>query len=426
MKNKIGTMAALLLTGLLLPGVSLAQEVTQLTIDEAYVLARNSYPLSKQRELIKKSRDYSIENAHKGYLPQVVLNGQATYQSDVTQIPIHLPGMDIPTVSKGQYRVYGEVNQTIYDAGLINQQTKAQEANAVVEEQQLEAELYKIRERLNQIFFGILLIDEQLAQTLLVKKDIQLGIEKANAAISNGTAIKSNADVLRAELLKADQRTIELKANRKAYVDMLALFINQSLNEDVVLVRPQPALVTKQINRPELLVFEYQKRSLDIQEKIISSKNKPKLGLFVQTGVGSPSPVNMLSNKFSGYYLGGVRVNWSLSGLYTAKNERALLDINRRFIDVQKENFLFNTNLALSQQQAEILKWQQLMQSDEEIIALRISIKNTASIQLENGLINSSDYLREVNAEDGARQNVIIHRMQLLLAQYQYKTTSGN
>lgn len=412
----------LLLLLLLYSGAVSAQS---LTLEECYTLAAQNYPLVKQRELIAKSNEYTLQNLSKGYLPQLSIIGQATYQSEVTQVPIEVPGMSVPTLSKDQYKLYGEVNQTVFDGGVIKQQKRTQETNSVVEQQKLEVELYKIKEKVNQLFFGILLVDEQIKQTALLKADIQLGLKKTEAAIANGTAFKSSADVLKAEILNADQRTTELTAARTAYADMLSLFINRPLLADVKLEKPVALVVSAEINRPEITLYEYQNKTVDAQYKMLTARNLPKLNLFVQGGYGRPA-LNMLSNDFESYYIGGIRLNWSLSGLYTMKKDKALLDISRRNIAVQKETFLFNTNYTLKQQSAEVNKYSQLLASDDQIVALRTNVKNTASVQLENGVINTNDYLREVNAEDEARQNKIVHEIQLLMAQYAQQTTTGN
>lgn len=402
-----------------------ALHAQSLTIETCYSLAAENYPLVRQRELLAKSNEYTLQNLSKGYLPQLTVAGQATYQSEVTQVPISLPGMDIPTLSKDQYKFYGEVNQMLFDGGVIKQQKLTQQSNLEVEQQKLEVELYKIKERINQLFFGLLLVDEQIRQTELLKQDINLGLKKTEAAIANGTAFKSSADVLRAELLNADQRTTELKAARSAYAEMLGLFINRPLDASVTVEKPETLTISSDINRPEITLYESQNKTIDAQYKLLTARNLPKLNLFVQGGYGRPA-LNMLSNDFEAYYIGGVRLNWSLSGLYTLKKDKALLDLNRKTIAVQKETFLFNTNYSLRQQSAEVNKYTELLTSDNDIIALRTSVKQTASVQLENGVITSNDYLREVNAEDKARQNKIVHEIQLLMAQYAQQATTGN
>ena len=426
-KQKSNHTKQLLITGclLFLSAVCTAQTANSLTIDQCYQLAKVNYPLAKQLALIEKTKEYTLDNIAKGWLPQLSLNGQGSYQSAVTQIPISLPNVNIPVLSKDQYKAYAEVYQPLTDGYSIQQQKQLVAANAATEQQKLEVQLYKLKERINQIFFGILLIDAQLQQTILLKKDIQSGLDKVNASIANGTALKSNADVLKAELLKTDQRTIELKASRKGYADMLAVFINQPVNENTQLQVPQTAVINTTINRPELQLYDVQKNSFTVQDKLIKAKNLPRVGLFAQGGYGKPA-LNMLSNEFAGYYIGGLKLSWNFTGFYTAKKEKAILKINQSTIDVQKETFILNTNLVLSQQNSELQKFNELIGTDKEIIALREKIKQTSNSQLENGTLTSTDYLTYVNAEDQARQNMVLHQVQLLLAQYNYQTTSGN
>lgn len=397
-----------------------------LTINDSYVLARRNYPLIKQYELIRKTESFSVANAAKGYLPQVSVLGQATYQSAVTEfkLPIAIPGAEFPSISKDQYKVYAEVNQTIYDGGAVRTQIESHRQSAILETLKVEVEMYRLNERVNQLFFGVLMLDEQLKQNELLTKDIELGIRKIQAFIDNGTAFKSNGNTLKAELLKTQQRAIELASNRKAYLDMLGLLIGQDLAESTVLAKPEMVSMVGEISRPELRLFDYQRQNLDIQDQLLKVKNRPKLNFFFQGGYGRPA-LNILNNGFDPYYMTGVRLNWSLSGLYTAKNDRALIANNRESIQVQQAVFLYNTNLSLKQQNADLIKLQKLLESDDEIIALRESVKTTAAAQLENGVINTNDYLREVNAEDQARLNRILHEIQLLMSTYNVRTTQG-
>jgi outer membrane protein TolC len=404
---------------------AMAQQSNSLTLDNCLEMAKQNYPLIKQYTLIEKTKEYSIANAQKGVLPQFNVAGQATYQSAVTGFPITLPNIDVPTLSKDQYKFYGEVSQSITDLFTVKDQKEYINANSEIETQKIEVELYKLRERINNLYFGILLIDAQIQQTELLKKDIQNGIEKANVAITNGVALKSTADNLKAELLKANQRTIELKATRKGYADMLALFIGKPIDENTNLEKPQRQLPTYTINRPELRLFDLQKKSFDVQEKLITAKNMPRVSLFFQGGVGRPG-LNMLNPDFAGYYIGGLRLNWNITGFYTYKNEKKILTNNQSAIDIQRETFLFNTNLTLKQQNADITKMQELIETDKSIITLRESVKTTTQNQLTYGTATTNDYLIAVNAEDQAKQSLILHEIQLLMTEYNAQTTAGN
>jgi outer membrane protein TolC len=277
----------------------------------------------------------------------------------------------------------------------------------------------------NQLFFGVLTLNEQLAQNEILKKDIQTGLDKTNALIANGAALKSEGDVLQAELMKTDQHTIELKASRKAYLAMLSQFVNQTLDENTQLQKPAKITVSETINRPELMMYENQKKAYNAQDKMSAAKNLPKLGLFVQGGYGRPA-LNFLNDSFDSYYIGGVKLNWSLGGFYTRKREKQILKINYSMLDAQKDAFLFDTNFKLKQQSADAAKLEELLKSDGEIIALREKVKKSSLAQLENGVISSNDYLREVNAEDLAKQNQLLHDIQLIMTQYNQQTTSGN
>lgn len=245
--------------------------------------------------------------------------------------------------------------------------------------------------------------------------------------VKNGTAFRSSQLTLEAELMKNDQRVIELNANRKGLVDVLSLFINRSLPANVKLEQPTipMTLVKESVARPELKYYNYQNELFKVQNQLISAKNRPRVNLFVQGGYGRPG-LNMLKNEFDLYYIGGVRLNWGLGNLYTTKKERQLLEVNQRMVDVQKELFMLNTNTQLKQQEAEVDKLSQLIQSDQQIIGVRAQVKDAALAQLTNGVISTNDYLKELNAEDLAKQSLLTHQVQLLQAQISYRTISGN
>jgi outer membrane protein TolC len=231
---------------------------------------------------------------------------------------------------------------------------------------------------------------------------------------------------LKAELLKADQRAIEIRSSRKGYIDVLSLFINQTLPENIRLEKPvvTGSVLNNDIQRPELKLYSTQEKLLGGQYKVVGSRTKPKASLFFQGGYGRPS-LNLFTNDFDFFYTTGLRLNWSIGGFYTEKREKKIIELNQKSIDIQKEVFLFNTNTQLKQQQSEFDKLQKLIATDNDIIDLRIKVKDAAKAQLENGVITANDYLREVNAEDQARLSLITHQIQLLQAQINYQTISG-
>lgn len=408
---------------LLFIGLINAQET--ITLEQCYQWSRENYPLIKKQELIKKTEHYTTENALKGWLPQVNITAQATYQNDVTQFPIKLPNVNVEPLSKDQYKVFADVSQTIYDGGNIRNQKNLAKIQSEVQTIQTEVELDKLKERINQLYFGILQTNKQWTQLQFTKLDIKEGIKKAEAQLKNGVIFRSNLDVLKAELVKIEQKEIELQAIKQNFVQMLSYFIKKNIDENTQLETPEKILLTKNNNRSELKLFDAQKQLLETQRKIINTKNTPKLGAFFQGGYGKPG-FNMLKNEFDLFYIGGIRLNIPISGFYTQKNDLALLENQSQDIEIQRENFLFNQNFIEIQQRNDLEKIQNLIDKDNELIELRKNIKTASLAQLENGVINTNDYLREVTAEEQAILTKITHEIQYLLTQYNLKANLNN
>lgn len=391
-----------------------------LTLEECYNLAKQNYPLIKRHDLIAKTKEYSLQNAAKGWLPQIQIAGQATYQNDVTQLPVQLPNMTIDPVSKDQYKIYADVQQNIYDGGMTANQKKAATITSEMERQKTEVETDQLEMRINQIFFGILQTDAQIEQTYLTKADLKNGLKKAKAQLENGVIYRSDVDVLKAQLVNLDQKDLELKSTKKNFLQMLSLFIQKNLDENTTLEKPPKILIQTENKRAELRLFDLQKLALDQQKSNINSQNLPRVGAFFQGGYGKPG-FNMLKNEFNLFYIGGVRLNIPISGYYTKRNDLALIGIEQEEIEIQKENFLFNQQFETVQKNNDLDKIQQLIEKDDELISLRENIKTAALAQLENGVITTNDYLREVNELDRAKNQKITHEIQYLLTQYNLK-----
>lgn len=398
----------------------------QISLEECYRWAKENYPLIRQYDLIRQSEEYTLDNASKGYLPQVAVNAKATYQNEVTKIPVSIQGLDVPTLSKDQYQVVAEVNQTIWDGGNIRSTKEVTRAKAGMDIRQVETQLYALNDRINQLYFGILLHDALLKQNAILQKDLQINMEKITSMMENGVANQSDLESMHVELLNARQKEVELKSARQAYTRMLAVMTGKSMTENSILQLPgdvHPA--TSEIRRPELQLYAAQDLLLDTQNKQITAGLMPRLGLFVQGGYGRPG-LNMLDNDFSPFYVGGIRLSWNLGKLYTAKNDRQKLDTDRLSVNVQRATFLFNTRLQLTQQNTEIEKIRKLLETDHEIVALRTSIRKSAEVKLENGIISVTDLIREINTEDQAKQTAAQHRIQYLQAIYNYKYMTNN
>ncbi|HEY8968710.1 MAG TPA: TolC family protein, partial [Puia sp.] len=323
----------------LLPLGTVYAQQQPLTLEQCYQLAETNYPLTRQRALIDRTREYNIDNIRKGVFPQFIVNGTATYQSDVTKIslpPINGFNINIPTVPKDQYKLYGEVSQTLTDFGINKEKRIISATDAQIQQENLNTELYKLRDRINQLFFGILLIDGQLRQNDLSAADIRTGISKVQAAINNGTDFKSSLNKLQAELLSNQQHAIDLKATRKSYTDMLSLFLNRDIDENTPIERPAPPTLTDSISRPELKTFDLQTQSYVEQQRLTRITLNPQLNAFFQGGLGKPNPVNFLSTQLSGYYLTGLRLTWNFGGLYTYHKDKLINRNNQEMVQAQR------------------------------------------------------------------------------------------
>lgn len=402
-----------------------AQDHKSLTLQEAFKLAEQQYPLNRQKDLLKQTENLTLRNLNSGFLPQIIINGQASYQSDVTKVSIPLPAIKIPEQPKDQYRAVAEVNQLLYDGGLIRGHRAIQQLTTSVEENKTDVELYQLKTRIKELYFSILFQNELLKQAGLAAKDVQIGIDKITPQVEQGAVLSSNLQLLQVQLLQLEQRKTEIKATRKGLMDALALFLNQSLPETMQLETPAslPTADTT-IHRPEITFYQNQSLLLKEQKKLIHAKNLPKANVFVQGGYGRPG-LNMLSDNFKLFYIGGLRLTWPLGGLYNVSRDKELININQQSVDLQKETFLLNTRSQLQQQKADILKYKALVASDQQIIETRSKITEASKAQLDNAVITTNDYLLQLNAEDAARQSLILHRLQLLQAQTTYAITSG-
>ncbi len=419
------TRIALIISLLFITFLADAQDNIKVSIDSCYEWAKNNYPLIKKAALINKANEYNLANIEKGYLPQISFIGQATYQSDVTSVKA--PGFNIQPLDKDQYKTTVEINETIYDGGAIKAQKKIQEASLALETAGLQKDLYAVKERVNQLFFGALLLQDQLKQIVILNDNLDETKQRVQASLDNGTAYKADVDQVQSEILLQKQKKFEIESGIDSYLEMLSAFTGKEIDSATQLVMPDSKDNPNSIanNRPELKVFELQKKLYDTQLSLLTSKTKPRLSAFAQGGYGKPG-LNQLKNQFDWFYIGGLKLSWNLNSFYTIKNDKKLLENNKTETDVQKETFLFNNNFDLIQQNREQQKINNILQTDEEIIRLKQSIRMTAKAKYENGVITLNDLLKEINAVSQARLNAELHKIQSISNQYNRQFTLGN
>ena len=355
-------------------------------------------------------------------LPQVAINGQASYQSEVTKLPIDVPGAVIPTLSKDQYRLTLDASQTLYDGGTTRRQQELESLASQAGNQQVEVSLYRIREQVNALFFGALLADENTRLRQALRADLAQRRQVLVARRANGTSTGQDVARLDAELVGLDQQLRDVAASRAGLLRQLAELLGQPLAPDTRLTAP--ADLPPAGPRPEVGLYERQRAQLAGQQKLNDARLAPRLSLFGQVGYGRPT-LDFLRNDFHGYGQGGVRLTWALSNYYTRRQDRETLRLNQEAVGVQQATFEQAQRVEAAGRQTAADRYRALLETDGELIALREKIRATAAVQLANGLIGFSDYFTEANHLTQARLNEQLHRVQLLQAQADLLTTQG-
>jgi outer membrane protein TolC len=410
----------IMMTLLCHPLVIFPQQILQL--EECYEEAEINYPVIKQYELIEKTEKFILDNINKEYLPQFVLNGQASYQSNVTKIP----NLDEFSLNKDQYKVTLDAYQTIWDGGNTISKKNITKTNTLMEKNLLKIDIFEIREKVNQLYFGILSLDEQLILLNILKDDINANHKVIASMEQNGQAIQSDLDIINIELLNIKQKQTELQIQRDSHLKMLSLFLQKELGNNTFLTKPSIADVNYGIiSRPEIDYYHARRLSLEMQKQSIKAKNLPQIGLFFHVGYGRPG-LNFLENKFSLYGIGGVKLVWNFGNWYTSKNEIQIINNSISKVNALEETFRFNTNMKLTEEQSKISKLKKMIEEDNEIILIRSRIRKSTESQYKNGLCKINDLIQDINAEDSARRNKVLREIQYLFSIYTYLFSQGN
>jgi len=399
-----------------------------LTLEACYEQAGGNYPAIKKLDLIEKSAAYDLKNANSKFLPQLNFSGQATYQSQTVNFSDALgalpDGLTLPSISKDQYRVQGEVSQLLYDGGHTKNQKQLVKATGRLEAQNVENTIYAINDRINGLYFSILLMDAQLKEIAINQESLKSQLAKTKTALQNGVAYKSNLEELQAEVVSMDMEATACRSDREAYLQMLSMFIGRALPASTQLALPDSSLAGKDITRPELKSFDFQKAIYQVQQKQLRSAYLPEVSAFFQGAYGRPT-LNIIENEFGPWFLTGIRFSWQLGSLYTLSSDKNKLSVSAQLADADKATFLLNTRLELTRQQQEVKKYQAMISQDDKMIALRRSITRSAEAQLSNGVITTHEYIQQLQAQRAARQTRILHQIQLLKARYEQKYITG-
>lgn len=402
-----------------------AQNSDTLYIENCYKLLYQNWPTLKNDTLYSQSSLYINKNINSAYLPQIGINAQATYQSDVTSINIPFPGIKIDSPSKDQYKATLDVNQLIFDAGLTNSRKKLELSNLLIDRQQIIIDINSKKEQLNSLFFNVLLLQETENLQFALRSKLQEKLSVIQSGVTYGIITESELFTLQAELLKIDQQIIEAQTSKDGLISSLSKFIGQEIPKNIKLgYESKPFAYTENISRPEMELFNLNKSRINASENISKKTLFPKLYGFGQAGYGKPG-LNMLNNEFQSFYIVGAKLSWTPWDWNQSSRDRKVLEIQKEIISNQQEAFVKGINIQVENEITTINKMEELLKKDEEIIKLREKITLASSSKLTNGTIRSSDYIDDVTTENQAKIEMKKHQIQILFAKFNYLVIKG-
>ncbi len=403
------------------------------SLEECQQAASRNYPLIKQYDLIERTTDYTVSNIGKAWLPQVTATAQATYQSDVAAWPEQMQtmldqmGIDLKGLKKDQYRVGIDVNQTLYDGGTISSRAAVAREQGNVDAAQTSVNLYAIRQRVNEMYFALLLLDENIQLNNNVQEVLQTSEKKLQSMYKHGTAAQSDYHAIRAERLSLVQQLSALNSQRRALARMLSAFCGIEVTAPV-----KPAatdVATASNNRPELALFDSQLRLADARERQLDAQLLPRLNLFASGYYGYPGYnmfEDMMSHRWSLNGMVGVKLNWNIGALYTRKGDKANVALQRQMIETNRETFLYNNRLDQIRLDEELALYRDLARQDDEIIELRTSVRKAAESRMNHGIIDVNDLIKEINNEHNALVTRSTHEIEALKRLYDLRFTLNN
>ena len=412
--------------------IMMATAIQAQTLEECQLAAEKNYPMIKQYDLISQTTQLTVRNIQKGWLPQIAIAAQATYQSDVTSWPESMKGtfqqlgINMKGLSKDQYKVGIDLQQTIYDGGTISSLRSIARQEEKVQKAQVETNLYQVRKRVNEMYFSLLLLNEQIKLNDDVKALLLSSEKKLASMLKGGTIATSDFENIKAERLSVEQQNESLKSQQQMLQHLLSTFCGMKVSN---VQKPAPFETTISSNkRPEMLLFDNQLQLSSIKEKALNSQVRPKLGIFAQGFYGYPGLnmfEDMMNRKWSLNGMMGVKLSWNIGALYSLKNDKAKLRLQREMTENAREIFLFNNQLEEIQQNENIKRYHTMKQADDEIIMLRTNIRKAAESKLSHGIIDINNLLREINNENAAKIQQTIHDIEMLKEMYNLKYTNN-
>ncbi len=412
---------------LLVPFMTFAQVSAEISLPLCQQKAIEHFPTRQQYGLNQKKHGLESENIRKNYWPALSFTSQLSYQSDVTKVPVSLPGISMPTLDKDWYKFNVDLDQLIWDGGITKKQQTLEAIDYQIADQNIKIKTYKLKQQVNLLYFNILFLKENIKVLNTLTADLDARIKDAQTAVDNGMLLQADLDVLRVKKMEVAQQITEKQENLKGLLGAMEE-ITGLKNMDAGQFRsPQIQLddFTFVNHQPAFAMLSMQQARLDVAKEMAEAQRRPMLKAFGQIGYGKPG-YDMLNPDFDTYYMFGLRIHWKIWDWGKTKHQKEILDIQKRIIETEKQSFNQNLKAELQQRRAEILKFEKLLNSDREILQLQENVVATAGRRLKNGSITPSNYLIELNKQMRSRLNNEAHRLQLIFAKYRYLTSIGN
>ena len=415
-----------------LTALGLSSAYAQPDLEQCKEMARKHYPAIRQYDLISQSQDYNMSNVSKAWLPQVSLSAQATYQSDVARWPdqfesmLAAQGLDMPGLRQDQYKVQIDIQQTIWDGGKSKAEKTLTESETQQSLRAADVEMYALDNRIDNLYFGILLLQEQKRQVEDMIARLQNNLDYVNALVDNGVAMQADADAVEAQMLSSGQTLHQIKSREESFRKMLELFIGDSLGTGSLSLPQTHQLMIAESQRPELMLFDSQIKALEAKNQMLNVALTPKFALFAQGYYGYPGLnmfENMMSSRWSLNGIVGIRMNWNISSFYTDKTSRKQIRNAIDRVKMQKDIFSFNNRLQAEQDDAEIRRIKAVLADDDRIVRLRQNVREAAEARLQEGAIDMNDLLTKISDESAAMIARSTHEIELVKAIYDLKYT---
>ncbi len=412
---------------ILAPFMGFAQIPAEISLQLCQQKAVEHFPTRQQYGLNQKKHRLESENIQKNYLPALNFNSQLSYQSDVTKVPISLPGLNMPTLDKDWYKFNVDIDQLIWDGGITKKQQALGEIDYQIADQNVKIKTYKLKQQVNLLYFNILFLKETIKVLNTLTADLDARIKDAQTAVDNGMLLQADLDILRVKKMEAAQQITEKQENLKGLLGAMEEITGLKNMDAGKFQTPHIQLddFTFVNHQPAFAMLSMQQARLEVAKEMAEAQRRPMFKVFGQLGYGKPG-YDMLNPDFDAYYMFGLRIHWKIWDWGKAKHQKEILDVQKKIIDTEKQSFNQNLRAELQQRRAEIQKFEKLLKSDREILRLQENVVTTASHRLKNGSITPSNYLIELNKQMRSRLNNEAHRLQFIFAKYRYLTSIGN